>query len=42
MFDKEIIEQEIALKSDRKLFGHMVQVTSSRKLDMKDVMAHAL
>jgi hypothetical protein len=34
--------KEIVLKFDHKLFGHMLLVASSRKLDMKNVLGHPL
>ena len=34
--------KEIVMKADRKLFGHMVVVAQSRKLDMKEVLSHPL
>lgn len=34
--------REIVMKSDRKLFGHMLLVASSRQLNMKDVLQHPL
>jgi len=34
--------KEIVMKADRKLFGHMVVVAQSRKLDMKEILSHPL
>lgn len=34
--------KEIVLRSDNKLFGHMLLVARSRQLDMKDVLQHPL
>ena len=39
---RKATNKEIVLKSDRKLFGHMLLVASSRQLDMKDVFQHPL
>jgi len=30
--------QEIVMKADRNLFGHMIVVAKSRKLDMREVL----
>ncbi len=34
--------QEVVLKADRKLFSHMILVAQSRKVNMRDVLAHPL
>lgn len=34
--------KEAILKADHKLFGHMVLIATSRKLDMKSVLGHPL
>ena len=34
--------KETALKVDHKLFGHMVLIATSRKLDIRSVLAHPL
>lgn len=34
--------QEVVLKADRNLFSHMILVAESRKVNMKDVLAHPL
>ena len=39
---RKAVNKEIILKSDRKLFGHMLLVASSRQLNMKDVLQHPL
>jgi hypothetical protein len=36
------INNEIVMKSERRLFGHMLLIASSRKLNMKDVLQHPL
>ena len=35
-------KKEVILKSDHKLFGHMLLVASSREVNMKDVLQHPL
>ena len=39
---KSSINKEMMLKSDNKLFGHMLLVASARKLDMQNVMKYPL
>ncbi len=34
--------KDVVLKADRNLFSHMILVAESRKVNMKDVLAHAL
>ena len=34
--------KEIVMKADRNLFGHMIVVAQSRKLDMREVLSHPL
>ncbi len=34
--------KEISLKADHRLFGHMVLVALSRKLDIREVLQHPL
>jgi len=36
------LTKEVVLKADRKLFGQMVLIAESRKLQMSDVLAHPL
>ena len=37
-----VSNKEVTLKTDHKLFGNMVLVASSRKLDMQEVLQHTL
>jgi len=39
---QNVANKEIVLKSDHRLFGHMLLVSSSRKLNMKDILQHPL
>ena len=34
--------KEIVMKADRRLFGNMVLIAQSRKLEMRDVLSHPL
>jgi len=34
--------KEVVLKADRRLFGQMIIIAESRKLQMSDVLAHSL
>jgi len=38
----KLSNKEVILKTDHKLFGHMICVASSRNINMKDVLQHPL